>query len=52
MRSYYPKSMGTLNVYMERSSSNKELLFTKSQDQGKLWLEERIDIDAVDNLKV
>ncbi|XP_076090335.1 enteropeptidase-like [Mytilus galloprovincialis] len=52
MRSYYPLNMGTLRITMTDNTGNETLLFTRSGDQGEKWLQAKVDIPAVDNLKV
>lgn len=51
MYSYYSADMGTLNIYMS-DDSGSTLLFTKSGNQGNIWMQAEIEIPDVDNLKV
>ena len=48
----YSSWMGTLNVYVEDSSGNSNIVFTKSGSQGNQWIKAVIDLPSVDGLKV
>ena len=52
MRSYYAVHMGTLQITMTDGTGEETLLFTRSGNQDKEWIEEKINIPAVDDLKV
>ncbi|XP_071157171.1 uncharacterized protein [Mytilus edulis] len=52
MRSYYAVHMGTLTITMTDGTGEETLLFTRSGNQDKEWIEEKINIPAVDNLKL
>ncbi|XP_063397688.1 MAM domain-containing glycosylphosphatidylinositol anchor protein 2-like [Mytilus trossulus] len=52
MYSYPSYEMGTLQITMTDSTGIVTLLFSRSRSQSKLWLQEKIDIPAVDNLKI
>lgn len=48
----YGSGMGTLNVYKNNNAGVKEIIFTRSGNQGNLWQEADIFIPATNGLQV